>query len=807
MKSHARSSSNTSHRASHSRILWGALAVCLAACAGSTGDSGGAGGAQPSAGAGGNNVSGGQGGSGNIATGGSVSGGQGGSASTATGGSGSGGQSGKVTSTGGAAGSTDPGTPVTFAIDVSKNNHAISPYIYCQSAGTQSSADMATLAQTNGLRLVREGGNRFSAYNWENNASNAGADYQFQNDAYLSSSSNPGAAFDGVLTTADSGTIAAMVTGQLGDYVSADKNGDGDVTKVANYLSTRFKKNVYTKSGSLSNPPDATDDSVYQNEFLGWIQSSHSKAKILVSLDNEADLWGSTHKEIWPVAPGYDDFIKRNVDYAKMAKKQFSSAETLGFASYGWYGWRTFSGEYKSGDFLNYYLDQMKAAEASAGTRLIDYVDLHWYSEARGVASDVNTRVTAGGTSDAEVTARLQAPRSLWDSTYVETSWISDGLKTDEPDSKGAINLIPRLKKQIADHYPGTKLAIGEWNYGADAHITGAIATADVLGSFGRESVDLACNFVANPASIFRDGAYQLFGNYDSKGSRFGDTSVSATATDPVLTSIYAATDKSNAQRLTMVVINKDSANHVAKVTITSDTKYKSALVYVLSTAAQDTYNKVAHPQAATPVVATSDNQFSIPLPAQSVAMVVPSTDAAATTGSAWPGPAKVTETGWTFDKDVESWKMDKMTPTTLGATLTWSSTEGKPDPGSLSIQCPFSERKQQAQILMTNQSLNLTGKKMQLNIKRKGAFDGGIMFFAGSAKSTSWVAPDWSMLGSEDWTTIVFDPLAAQKTNPDFDPSGVTYLGVIFSTGDTGSTTPGPVAFWVDQIVVVSTN
>jgi len=52
-----------------------------------------------------------------------------------------------------------------------------------------------------------------------------------------------------------------------------------------------------------------------------------------------------------------------------------------------------------------------------------------------------------------------------------------------------------------------------------------------------------------------------------------------------------------------------------------------------------------------------------------------------------------------------------------------------------------------------------------------------------------------------------VFDPVAAKATNPDFDPSAVTYLGVLFSEGDAGSLTPGPVTFWVDQIVVVSTN
>lgn len=762
-------------------VLFTALALLVGACASENGTNRGSGGT-----------------SGNASDG-SATGVSGTSGAIANGGSGGQGQQ--------DASANDPGTPLTFTVAVSKDNHAISPYIYCQNASDTSSAEMDRLAQTNGLRLVRMGGNRFSAYNWENNASNAGSDFQFQNDGFLSASAVPGAAIKGVLAAADSGAVAALVTGQLGDYVSADKNGDGDVTKTADYLSTRFKKNVFTKTGSLVNPPVVTDDSVYQDEFLGWVKTSYAKAKVLISLDNEPDLWATTHKEIWPTAPTYDDFIKRNIEYAKMARSRFSGAEVLGFVSFGWYGWRTFTGGYKSGDFLNYYLDQMKAAETAQGKRLIDYVDLHWYPEARGVGSDVKTRVTAGGTSTAEVKARLQATRSLWDAGYVETSWISDNLKNEEPDSKGAINLIARLKKQIANHYPGTKLAIGEWNFGADAHITGAIATADVLGIFGRDSVDLGCNFSANTDSIFRDGAYQVFGNYDSIGSRFGDTSVSAGAADPVLSSIYAAKDANNPRRMTMVVINKDTAPHVAKVTVESDTKYNSALVYILSAAAADTYNKVAHPQAAVPVTATVANEFSIPLPAHSVAMVVPSTDATAPTAPTWPAPAVVTETGWTFDKDMEGWKMDSMLPTTLSAALAWNATEGKPKAGSLAVTCPFTDRKQQAQIMMANQTLELTGKKLQVNVRRTGAFDGGIMFFAGSAKATSWVAHGWSMLNSEEWTTIVFDPVAAQAQNADFDPKAVTYLGLIYATGDAGSTPAGPVTFYTDHIVVVSAN
>ena len=37
--------------------------------------------------------------------------------------------------------------------------------------------------------ISRVGGNRMTAYNWENNASNAGSDYQFENDDYLCSTS------------------------------------------------------------------------------------------------------------------------------------------------------------------------------------------------------------------------------------------------------------------------------------------------------------------------------------------------------------------------------------------------------------------------------------------------------------------------------------------------------------------------------------------------------------------------------------------------------------------------------------------
>ena len=109
----------------------------------------------------------------------------------------------------------------------------------------------------------------------------------------------------------------------------------------------------------------------------------------------------------------------------------------------------------------------------------MDVLDLHWYPEARGGGA----RVIEDNNGPAVAAARVQAPRSLWDPSYVETSWISLDARA------GAIRLIPRMKEKIAAHYPGTGLAVTEYNYGGGGHISGALAQADVLGILGREGV------------------------------------------------------------------------------------------------------------------------------------------------------------------------------------------------------------------------------------------------------------------------------------------------------------------------------
>src|SRR3954467_10378839 len=123
---------------------------------------------------------------------------------------------------------------VHFTIDPSQNVHAISRFIY----GINQSFAGAYSNDT----LTRLGGNRWTAYNWENNASNAGSDYLYQNDGYLSSSNVPGAAVQNRLSNSSPGGRAVVVTVPIVDYVSADKAGGCDVrSSGADYLTTRFR--------------------------------------------------------------------------------------------------------------------------------------------------------------------------------------------------------------------------------------------------------------------------------------------------------------------------------------------------------------------------------------------------------------------------------------------------------------------------------------------------------------------------------------------------------------------------------------
>jgi hypothetical protein len=562
-------------------------------------------------------------GGGSNATGDDGGGTSSGASSGSGGGSGSGASSG---SSGGASGgggddggpdawmAPDVGTPVdagdpgpvdiTFEVQANQNVHAISPYVYGVNNGGQAAAVHSP--------IVRTGGNRMTAYDWENNASNA------ENDDFLCSTihcaptnDTPGAFLEAVVDQAHAAGAAALVTVPIVDYVSADKSPGGDVrSSGSSYLQTRFKQNEATKGAAFVYPPDTSDAYVYQDEMVSWLEGAESSTPLLFQLDNEPDLWSGTHAEVHPAAVTYAELAQRNVEYAKAIKAVAPSAHVIGPVNYGWEGYVTLqsaSDAQADGDFLSWWLDQMKAAEQATGKRLVDGLDLHWYPEATGDGH----RITDTGTSAGEVAAREQAPRSLWDATYVESSWITQSM------NDAAIQLIPRVMQKIAQHYPGTKLSISEWNYGAGNDISGAIASADVLGIFGAYAVDMAMMWELSNES-YTYAAFDAYRNYDGQGAAFGDTSVETTTTDVADGTAYASLQSTDASKLVIVAINKATASKVAGIRIAHSTVYTKASVYTI------TAGGGAKVVAASGITSVATNAFRYTMPEQSISVIVP---------------------------------------------------------------------------------------------------------------------------------------------------------------------------------------
>jgi hypothetical protein len=497
---------------------------------------------------------------------------------------------------------------VTFAINAASGpTHSISPLIY----GTNGGRDIANNHQT----LVRSGGNRLTAYNWENNASNAGSDWCFENDDLMSSSNSPAAGVTPLIDQALANGAAALITVPIVDYVAADKNHSQscgeDVRTVANYLQTRFKQNKPAKGSTFAATPDQGDAFVYEDEFVNWLKTNRGKASILFSLDNEPDLWSSTHNEVHPNPVTYAELAQRMRDYASAIKNVWPSAKVIGPVSYGFYGYETLqsASDAAGRNFLDFYLGEAKAAETAAGKRLIDILDLHYYPEATGGG----VRITQGDASAAVVAARVQAPRSLWDSSYVENSWITNDYL------HAALQLIPRTQARINAKYPGTGLGFSEWNFGGGEHISGAVATADVLGIFGSQNVTLANLWELNGNESYTYAAFRAYRNFDGRGATFGDVSRAATSSDIATASVYASTFSSDARKTVIVAINKATTSKRAGIRVTSlNSAYTGAKVYIIS--ATGGANVAAQPDISTVDV----NAYNYTMPAMSVSIIVP---------------------------------------------------------------------------------------------------------------------------------------------------------------------------------------
>jgi hypothetical protein len=518
-----------------------------------------------------------------------------------------------------------PAQPVTVAVDPNADRHAVSSGIFGMNFGT--AAQMARLK----VPIRRWGGNSVTRYNWQTDSYNSASDWFFFDyaNAVADPSALPnGSSADVFVDEVRAGGGEALITVPLIGWTPIDRTRRWGFS-VAKYGSQQQTECTASGNASWCNPdagngvkpdgtkitgndPADTSKTITASFVTGWMAHLASRVGTasaggvrLWALDNEPMLWNSTHRDVHPAATTFDELWSKTSTIASAIKTQDSHAQIFGPALWGWcaYFYSAADGcgpgpdraAHGGMDFIPWYLQQAKNWETVHGVRILDTLDVHCYPQASGVAlTDDESAATSA--------LRLRSLKSLYDPTYVDESWIGQ-----------PVQLVPRMRAWIAANYPGTKLAISEYNWGSDDGISGALAQAEALAIFGREGVDVATRWVAPAEGTKTEDSFLLYRNYDGAGAEVAGDSVRATSSNVDAVGSYAVRGGASGSTLWVLLFNKDTAARTATVSVAGG---------VTQTAALFRFTNAARLGAAGTATPTS-GAFTLSLPGRSATLAV----------------------------------------------------------------------------------------------------------------------------------------------------------------------------------------
>lgn len=517
--------------------------------------------------------------------------------------------------------------PVSITVNAQANLNAISPLIY--------GVAFALSNQLSDLNFTmnRSGGNNETRYNWQLNAHNLDADWYFESypDA---SGATPGATADAFVANSKGGGAQPMITipmigwsPKLGPdrsiLYSYSVTNYGPQTSTDPYLPDAGNGISVTNNTPIiwNNPNDANfpTNSTFQQGYVqhlisNWGSSTNGGVRYYI-MDNEHSIWFSTHQDVHPVGPTMEEIWTKMLTSASMVKSNDPNALVLGPEEWGWNGYfysgydqqwagqndnynpadypdRTANGGW---DYIPWLLNQFYQYSITNDQRLLDYLTVHCYPQEGDVSgNDVSTTTAL---------LRNESTRVFWDTNYVDPSWINN-----------IIMLIPRMKNWVSTYYPGTKIGVTEYNWGAETNINGATAQADILGIFGREGLDLATRWTTPATNTPTYLSMKMYRNYDGNKSIFGDTSILTTVPDPDGLSAFGAVRTSDGA-MTLMVINKDLNNATPiNVNITNFNAAGTAQRWQLTSA--NVINQLAN-------ITLTNEVLNDILPAQSITLFV----------------------------------------------------------------------------------------------------------------------------------------------------------------------------------------
>jgi mannan endo-1,4-beta-mannosidase len=376
--------------------------------------------------------------------------------------------------------------------------------------------------------------------------------------------------------------MATLMTVQLQGLVSADEKGDVSTTNPPDL--TRFDT-VVDKKSTVSTAPFTTmpllTGPVFMDEFA-WamdqkfpgvgIFGGTTQTPTFVDLDNEPELWNSTHLEVQgPTRITSANYIANTMTLAKALKDQFPNMIIFGPVHYGFLGFYNWQVETDINAtptgmnwFTDLYLQALATASKTYGRPLVDVYDFHWYPEDYDANSLRVTSMTSATLTDAQMQLVAQAPRNLWDPTFTDPGnsnpWVNSVL------GQTPIQILPRLKAKIAAEFPSMKLSISEYEAGGFNNIAGTVGQADELGVFATQGLFSAMFWPPGGTFDYAMAGFRAYRNFDGANSNFGDTLLQSTSSNVQNVTVYASTDSTKPGRVVLVAINRANTPQITAI-------------------------------------------------------------------------------------------------------------------------------------------------------------------------------------------------------------------------------------------------
>lgn len=459
---------------------------------------------------------------------------------------------------------------VIVQIDAAQGRKPISPYIYGKNnnisddPSSPTSASEWELMRDAGLRFAREnGGNNASKYNWRLKLSSHPDWYNniyYHNWDYSAKTlgdSMPGV--QGMWAFQLIGKAAANNTNNFNDWAYNNSNWwSGTCQNLAGggtpnagggcAATTSGNTNLYLENWTADSTVGILD------HWFGGGSLGYDPNKIRYwSMDNEPDIWNSTHDDVIPTQPTAEALMQLYFSVAKKARAKYPNIKLTGpvpCSEWQWYSWNNSKINYNGQDYvwLQYFIKRCAEEQLATGIRLVDVIDIHSYPNEN---------------SSADI---LQGHRIYFDTTYNYPG--ANGVKTTS--ASGWDNSITkeyifgRVNKWLTQ-YMGANHGVtcGISEFGAtniNANVT-ANSYASLLGTFADNNVEFFSPWFWYPGMW---ETMHLFSRY-AKSTRV--RSVSSNETD---VSAYSSVNSSN-DSMTIILVNRSiSATHNTTINLSN---------------------------------------------------------------------------------------------------------------------------------------------------------------------------------------------------------------------------------------------